>query len=185
MEKRRLLQTMKYHLIRNNEKKNDYLRKKNIVKDIGEHVVLNWKIIPLYPQLLKFGNNIMLGSGVRFLTHDAIHHVFHGMNVNLDEYVGCIEIGDNVFIGADSSIMSNVRIGNNVIIGANSLVTKDVPNNSVACGVPARVIMTFEDFVEKRSDNNYPIVRINQHITEEEIRNAWLHFAHDHEEKDD
>ena len=52
--------------------------------------------------------------------------------------------------GAGSSILYDVRIGPNVIIGAGSMVTKDIPANSVAAGVPARVIGTFEDFVSKR-----------------------------------
>lgn len=49
-------------------------------------------------------------------------------------------IGDNVIIGAGAKIIGNVKIGNNVIIGANAVVTHDIPNNSIAVGVPARVI---------------------------------------------
>lgn len=45
--------------------------------------------------------------------------------------------------------MPNVRIGNNVIIGAGSVVNKSIPDNSVAVGNPARVISTFEDYIEK------------------------------------
>lgn len=63
---------------------------------------------------------------------------------------GCIEVGDNVMIGANSTVLPNVRIGSNVIIGAGSIVTKDIPDNSVAAGVPCRVIGKFEDLVEKR-----------------------------------
>ncbi len=50
------------------------------------------------------------------------------------------EIGDNVDISSGSKILGPVRIGSNVIIGANSVVTKDVPDNCVVAGVPAKVI---------------------------------------------
>ena len=47
-------------------------------------------------------------------------------------------------------ILYDVTIGSNVIIGAGSIVTKDIPDGSVAVGVPCKVVGTFEDFVEKR-----------------------------------
>jgi maltose O-acetyltransferase len=52
--------------------------------------------------------------------------------------IGLVKIGDNVFIGAGSIILPNVKIGNNVIIGAGSIVTKDVPDNSLVAGNPAK-----------------------------------------------
>jgi len=65
--------------------------------------------------------------------------------------LGCIEIGDNVMIGAGSIILPDVRIGNNVIIAAGSIVSKDIPDNSVAGGIPAKVIGDFDKIVAKRS----------------------------------
>ena len=53
---------------------------------------------------------------------------------------GGICIGNNVFIGMKTTILKGVHIGDNVIIGANSLVNKDVPNNCVVAGNPARVM---------------------------------------------
>ena len=50
------------------------------------------------------------------------------------------EIGDDCYIGAGSVIMTPVRIGNNVTIGAGSVVTKDIPDNCVVAGNPARII---------------------------------------------
>ena len=70
------------------------------------------------------------------------------------EKIGCIEIGDNVFIGAGTSINYNVKIGSNVIIGACSLITKDVPDNCVVAGVPAKVICSFEEYIERRSKDS-------------------------------
>ncbi len=54
-------------------------------------------------------------------------------------------IGDNVYIAANSTVIGGVHIGNNVIIGAGSVVVKDIPDNSVAVGNPARVIRTINE----------------------------------------
>lgn len=61
-----------------------------------------------------------------------------------------VVIGNNVFIGMKSTILKGVHIGNNVIIGANSLVNKDIPDNCVAAGNPCKVIMSLEEYHEKR-----------------------------------
>lgn len=65
------------------------------------------------------------------------------------ERIGCIEVMDNVFIGSGTRILYNTRIGSNVIIGSDSLVNKDIPDNSVYAGVPARYICSFDEYVEK------------------------------------
>lgn len=54
-------------------------------------------------------------------------------------------IGDNVYVAANATVIGNVVIGNNVIIGAGSVVTKDIPNNSVAIGNPAKVIRNISE----------------------------------------
>ena len=72
-------------------------------------------------------------------------------NIGLDNAdVFCpITIGDNVHIGWNAIIMPNVHIGNNVVIGAGAVVTKDIPDNSVAVGVPAHVIQTTDEYRKK------------------------------------
>lgn len=55
---------------------------------------------------------------------------------------GPVMIGDNVWVGDGVAILPGVTIGNNVVIGASSVVTKDVPSDSVAAGVPAKVVKT-------------------------------------------
>ncbi|MEE1035324.1 MAG: hypothetical protein U0L06_12240 [Agathobacter sp.] len=54
-------------------------------------------------------------------------------------------IGDNVYIAANATVIGGVHIGNNVIIGAGSVVVKDIPDNSVVVGNPARVIRTINE----------------------------------------
>lgn len=74
-------------------------------------------------------------------------------------------IGDDVEINAGARIIGPVRIGNNVIIGANAVVVKDVPDNCVVAGIPARIIkenLTKEDRMEmtkykERGDNAFPM----------------------------
>jgi len=60
-----------------------------------------------------------------------------------------VKIGNNVFIGVKSVIMPGVTIGDNTIIGAMSLVTGDIPANSVAFGIPAKVVKGIEEVIPK------------------------------------
>ena len=60
-----------------------------------------------------------------------------------------ITIGDNVYIGNNVIILPGVNIGNKVIIGAGAIVSKDIPDNSVVVGVPARIIKTADEYFEK------------------------------------
>ncbi len=65
-------------------------------------------------------------------------------------YCGEIELMDNVFVGAKSTIMYGVKIGPNAIVAANSVVTKDVPPGSVVGGNPAKIIGRYKDIANKR-----------------------------------
>ena len=66
-------------------------------------------------------------------------------------------IGSNVYIGAGAKVIGGCKIGDNVVIGAGSVVTKDVPNNAVVAGVPAKIL----NYLGKDYLKNYqPIERI-------------------------
>ena len=67
---------------------------------------------------------------------------------------GPIKIGRNCFIGCRSTILAGVTIGDNVIIGAGSVVNRDIPSNTVAAGVPCKVICTLEDY-EKKHEKDF------------------------------
>ena len=62
---------------------------------------------------------------------------------------GPIVIGNNVHIGNNAIIMPNVVVGDNVVIGCGAVVTKNIPSNSVAVGIPAKVIETIDEYKEK------------------------------------
>lgn len=133
------------------DKRNAYLKKHQIFKSMGENVFFQPRVIPSDPKLIKFHNNIIVTSNVTFVNHDIFHLGLNCLNRGKFYYEqNCIEVMDNVFIGCNSTILGNVKIGPNALIAAGSVVTRDVKENTVVAGNPARVIGTFDEYVEKR-----------------------------------
>ncbi len=87
---------------------------------------------------LTIGDNVSIDSGVMIYTHDTTKYVVSG-GINEVEK-GDVSIGSNTVIGTLSIVMCNVSIGNHCVIGANSFVNSNIPDNSIAYGVPARVV---------------------------------------------
>lgn len=142
-------------MILNSDKRNRYIVKHKIFRDVGENFFFQPRFIPSDPKLIKFHNNVIVTSNVTFVTHDIFHLGLNYLNQGEFYYqAGCIEVMDNVFIGCNSTILPNVKIGPNVVIAAGSVVTKDVPQGVVVAGVPAKVIGTFDEYVDKRKQNN-------------------------------
>ena len=83
-----------------------------------------------------------------FHTHDGGVWVFRKEYPGINIYRK-IKVGNNVFFGANSSIMPGVTIGDNVVIAANSLVTKDCESNYVYGGIPAKKIKTLDEYKSK------------------------------------
>ena len=98
------------------------------------------------PYLVEIGNNVTITYGVVFHTHDGGVGIFRkeipGINI-----FGKIKIGNNVFVGSRATLLPGVSIGNNVVIASGSVVTKDVPDNVVIAGVPAKIIKTTEEAI--------------------------------------
>ena len=154
---KRVFQSIRLNTIISARKRAEWMRKKGIFHEMGENVSVQFHKIPLYPKCISFHNNIVIASGVSLVTHDAIHEVLNRIpnsNKKYIENVGCIEIMDNCFIGANTLIMPNVRIGPNVIVAAGSIVLEDIPPNSVVGGVPAKVLGTFDETAKKREKVN-------------------------------
>ena len=128
-----------------------YLKKIHYFGSQGEHCYLQPWNFGTEPERIHFGNNVHVASNVTFINHDITALMFRYMdnNESYKERKGNITIGNNVFIGSNSSILYDVHIGDNVIIGAGSLVNKNIPSGSVAAGVPCRVIGKFEDYKYK------------------------------------
>jgi acetyltransferase-like isoleucine patch superfamily enzyme len=132
----------------------DYLRKQGCT--IGERVFIpdpkNTLIDTTRPYLINIGNDVKIARGVTILSHGydwcVLSKVYHEMLGS----AGNVKIGNNVFIGVNTTILKGVSIGDNVIIGANSLISKDIPKDVVYAGNPGKVIMTLEEYYNKRKN---------------------------------
>lgn len=99
---------------------------------------------PSHCFLISIGDDTTICPNVRLIAHDASTKKALGFTK-----IGRIEIGANCFIGDSTIVLPNVRIGRGSIIGAGAVVTKDIPDGSVAAGNPARVVCTVEDYLRK------------------------------------
>ncbi len=102
------------------------------------------------PWLVSIGNDVQITQGVKILTHGYDWSVLKGVYGDVLGSSGSVSVGNNVFIGTNTIILKGVHIGNNVIIGAGSVVTGDIPDNCVAAGNPCKMIMSLNDYYEKR-----------------------------------
>lgn len=129
-----------------------YLRKKGI--RIGKGTVVfapkQIQIDTTRPELVEIGEHVFLHSGTIIQTHDWASWCFVEKYNDFIPSHAKVKIGNNVWLGENVSILKGVTIGNNVIIGLGSIVTKSIPDNSVAVGCPARVVCTIEEYYEKR-----------------------------------
>lgn len=102
---------------------------------IGKHVALNWAV--------TISEGVLIGSYVSFHTQNhkrnSEKRIFEGLTD-----INPIVVGKNSWIGEKSTILGGVNIGEFTTIGAASVVTKDIPDNCMACGVPAVVKKIYE-----------------------------------------
>lgn len=114
---------------------------------IGEnvHFAADFFLDPSHCFLIHIGSNVTFAPNVRLIAHDASTKLFVGFT-----RIGMVSILDNCFIGDSVIVLPGTRIGPRVIVGAGSVVTKDIPENSVAGGNPARVICTLDEYLAKR-----------------------------------
>ncbi|MFQ6898778.1 MAG: acyltransferase [Coprococcus sp.] len=131
------------------------------------------------PWLISIGNNVQITSGVTILTHGYDWAVVKGVYGEILGSSGEVRIGNNVFIGMNSTILKGAKIGNNVIIGANSLVNKDIPDNVVVAGNPAVVVSSLEEYYNKRKkkqiDEAKELVRVYRQRYNREVDEKALH----------
>ncbi len=89
---------------------------------------------------LIIGDDCLIAEMVSIRDHD---HCFDQLDVPIREQGAVsapIKIGRNVWLGAKVTVVKGITIGDNAIVGANAVVTKDIPANAIAVGIPARVI---------------------------------------------
>lgn len=108
-----------------------------------DHVFINHNCVMLDGADITIGNHVFIGPNCGF--HTAGHPCdVEQRNAGL-EYAYPITIGDNVWIGANVTVLAGVTIGNNSIIGAGSVVTKDIPDHVIAVGNPCRIMKKMDD----------------------------------------
>ncbi|MEG0295991.1 MAG: sugar O-acetyltransferase [Clostridium sp.] len=113
---------------------------------IGENSFINYNCTLLDCNKITIGKNVLIGPGTGIYT--ASHPIDYKDRLNkitnneapYKTYALPVVVGDNVWIGGNVSILPGVIIGDNCVIGAGSVVTKSIPENSVAVGNPCKVI---------------------------------------------
>ncbi len=126
----------------------EYLRRWGQYQSIG-----NECSIPTYanvsnPYLTSLGNNVRLSQCTIF-GHDGSVNMIRRVYGKPVDKVGPVRLLDNVFIGHGAIILPGVTIGPNAIVGAGAVVSRDVPEDSVVAGNPARVVTTLSEYAEK------------------------------------
>jgi len=110
---------------------------------VGENFFANFDCVFLDVCKIRIGDNCFIAPGVHIYT--ATHPLNAQERIAGVEYGKPVNIGDNVWIGGRSVINPGVNIGNNVVIASGSVVTKDVPDNVVVGGNPARILKRIEE----------------------------------------
>ena len=113
--------------------------------EVGKNFFANYNCTIIDVAKVKIGDNCQMAPNVAIYT--AGHPLHPVARNSMYEYGISVTIGDNVWIGGNTVIMPGVHIGSNTVIGGGSVVTKDIPDWSVAVGNPCRVIkkITEED----------------------------------------
>jgi acetyltransferase-like isoleucine patch superfamily enzyme len=110
---------------------------------IGEKTALAFMVMPdiMFPEKIQIGRNCIIGYNTTILAHEYL----------IDEYrLGDVIIGDEVMIGANSTVLPGVVIGDRAIVAAGTVVHKDVPAGAFVAGNPMRIIYTKEEMERRK-----------------------------------
>lgn len=111
---------------------------------MGSNVYANFNLTIVDDIDVYIGNNVMFGPNV---TISVTGHPVHGeLRRKGTQFSLPVRIGDDVWLGSNVVVLPGVTIGSNVVIGAGSVVTHDIPDNSLAYGVPCRVVREIGDY---------------------------------------
>lgn len=102
------------------------------------------------PSLICIGDNVDMNKNFTIMSHDFGHRVFLYKYGDFLSSSGPVHVGSNIYFGVNVTVLKGVTIGDNCIIGAGSVVTKDIPSNSVAAGVPCKVLCSLDEYYIRR-----------------------------------
>lgn len=110
---------------------------------LGKNVFINLNNYFMDGANITIGDNVFIGPSCGFYT--ACHPLdYKNRNKGLEKALP-IKVGNNCWFGANASVMPGVTIGNGCVIAAGAVVTKDIPDNSLAAGIPARVVKEIQN----------------------------------------
>lgn len=109
---------------------------------VGDEFLTNYNVTILDIMPVHIGNHVMIGPNTLITT---VNHPLSPASRRKHLSIGKpVTIGNDVWIGGNVTILPGVNIGNNVVVAAGAVVTKDVPDNCVVGGVPAKMIKSIE-----------------------------------------
>ena len=114
---------------------------------VGKHTSFALMVMPdvMFPEKISVGINTVIGYNTTILAHEYL----------INEYrLGEVVIGDEVLIGANSTILPGLSIGNGAIVSAGTLVHKDVPEGAFVGGNPMKIIYTKEEMLEREQQTS-------------------------------
>jgi acetyltransferase-like isoleucine patch superfamily enzyme len=106
---------------------------------VGNDVVIGRHVIIASKKLIEIGDCVRIGPFVQIIDHDH-SYAKNKLIMNQEAKIKEVVIGEDVWIGSGAKILKGVKIGGGGVIGANAVVTKNIPENAIVGGVPARVI---------------------------------------------
>jgi len=182
MRLNRMYHSTRLLLCRTPLKRAAYLKKHNILGSIGDNCKWGPWLLPLYPKLIKLGNNVHVHKTAKIVTHDMLNKFLKTRSPETDfgfgEKLGCVELMDNVYISMNVTVMPDVRINKDCIISSGSVVTSDIPENSLASGIPAKPTGRFDMFVALRKMSRGQRVEFkNQELDDALAAEEWERFS--------
>ena len=114
---------------------------------VGKHTSFALMVMPdvMFPEKISVGINTVIGYNTTILAHEYLIHEYR---------LGELVIGDEVLIGANSTILPGLSIGNGAIVSAGTLVHKDVPEGAFVGGNPMKIIYTKEEMLEREQQTS-------------------------------
>lgn len=144
---------IKYVIYLSADKYVKYLKRGGVKIGKNFHIYGNLRSVKIdmtRPSLVEIGDNVGINANFTLLTHDYVTAVFKTKYHDFINSSGKVKIGNNTNFGINCTVLKGVTIGDNCFIAAGSLVTKDIPSDSIAAGVPAKVICSMDDYYAKR-----------------------------------